>query len=109
MKIHFQVLTTHYIHSSNTFFPPRRPVIGAKRTGKLLITSLLILRNGLLEISKGPFLKIKRMVIRSLPVPLVPITGLLGGKKIISKRTYVSKFFFIIIIFIEFRSQIIIK
>ena len=69
--------------SSNTFFPPRRPVIEAKRTGKLLITGLLILRNGLLEISKRPFLKIKRLVIRSLPVLLVPITGLLGGKKII--------------------------
>ena len=69
--------------SSNTFFPPMRPVIEAKRTGKLLITSLLILRNGLLEISKRPFLKIKRLVIRSLPVLLVPITGLLGGKKVL--------------------------
>ena len=30
MHIFFQVLSLHYIHTSYTFFPPKRQVIGAK-------------------------------------------------------------------------------
>ena len=43
MHIFFQVLSLHYIHTSYTFFPPKRQVFRAKRTDKLLFTSLLIL------------------------------------------------------------------
>ena len=81
-QINFQVLSLHYIHSSYTFFPPKRQVIRAKRTDKLLFTSLLIFRNGLLEIFKKLFLKIKKLINRSSSVLLAPITCLLGGKKI---------------------------
>ena len=54
---YFQVLSLHYIHTRYTFFPPKRQVIRAKRTDKLLFTSLLILSNGLLEISSNYFSK----------------------------------------------------
>ena len=63
-------------------FHPKRQVIRAKRTDKLLFTSLLIFRNGLLEIFKKLFLKIKKLINRSSSVLLAPITCLLGGKKI---------------------------
>ena len=78
----FQVLSLHYIHSSNTFFPPKRQVIRANRTDKLLFSSLLIFRNSSLEIFKQLFQKTKRLINRSSSIFLAPITCLLGGKKI---------------------------
>ena len=55
MHIFFQVLSLHYIHTSYTFFPPKRQVIRAKQTDKLLFTSLLILEMVSLKFSSKYF------------------------------------------------------
>ena len=54
-KHNFQVLSLHYIHSSYTFFPPKRQVIRAEQTDKLLFTSLLILEMVSLKFSSKNF------------------------------------------------------
>ena len=55
MHIFFQVLSLHYIHTSYTFFPPKRQVIRTNRTDKLLFTSLLILEIVPLKFSSNYF------------------------------------------------------